>query len=198
MKTYTKTSVTEEKRLEISYDECPESPRNWGSLGYFITKERDYHSPDGKDHRLYGIMLEAEERVDNMTDHMKEIKKQAKEEGIKIVAIYPISRYEHSGVVYSIGEKNGWDYSPCGFYIVTDKSLKEYGARNNKKSFERFIKAELENYNRYVNGEVYSFVLYNEQGEIEDSCCGFYDIESIREYLPKEWEKEDLEDYIKY
>ena len=32
--------------------------------------------------------------------------------------------------------------------------------------------------------------------EIKDSCCGFYEIEDIREHLPKEWEKENLEEYL--
>jgi len=47
-----------------------------------------------------------------------------------------------------------------------------------------------------MNGEIYYFVLYNKKGDVEDSCGGFYDIKDIREYLPKSWAKEDLQDYF--
>jgi hypothetical protein len=38
--------------------------------------------------------------------------------------------------------------------------------------------------------------LYNEKGDIEDSCGGFYDIEDIRESLPEEFKDEDLSKYV--
>jgi len=44
---------------------------------------------------------------------------------------------------------------------------------------------------------VYRFTLYDEDGGVEDSCCGFYDIEDIRGYLPEEWKNEDLTKYLK-
>lgn len=99
------------------------------------------------------------------------------------------------GVVYSLGEKHGFDYSNNGFYIITEDSVKELGTP--KESFEIVIKDELDTYNKYVNGEVYCFTLYNDKGEIEDSCCGFYSIDEIKEHLPSEWEDEDLTKYLK-
>ena len=58
------------------------------------------------------------------------------------------------------------------------------------------IKQELETYNQWCSGEIYQFILYDKQGEFIDSCCGFYSIEEIRQYLPKEWDKVDLEEYL--
>lgn len=55
---------------------------------------------------------------------------------------------------------------------------------------------EIEIYNKWCNGEIYRYELYDKNGEQIDSCGGFYDINDIKEYLPKEWKKENLTDYI--
>ena len=198
MKIYTKTRTTEEPRLVIEYDGDSESPREWSNLGYFITVDRDYHSPD-KNETLERIVKDTGDEAGSCEKHMKLIKKAYEEEtDEKVYAIYPICKYEHSAVSYSLGTKHGFDYSNNGFYIITEQGLKEIGVRKNKKAIEKFITNELDVYTKWCNGEVYQFTLYDDQGEIEDSCGGFYDIESIREYLPKEWDKEDLNDYFDF
>ena len=118
-----------------------------------------------------------------------------KENGEKVLAIYPIVKYEHGGVVYKIGTIHGFDYSNNGFYIITEKTQEEMGT--SKKDFEKVVKQELEVFNKWVNGEVYQYCLFDDDGEVVDSCGGYYDIEDIRAELPKEWEKEDLREYIK-
>jgi hypothetical protein len=55
---------------------------------------------------------------------------------------------------------------------------------------------ELEEYTKWINGEVYGFTLYNEEGEVEESVWGFYDLEAIQQNLPKEWEDENMSDYL--
>ena len=192
MKTYKKT--VEENRLVIEYDSDSDSPRGWSNLGYFITVDRNYKSPDNHE-QIENIMKSSGDEAQNVDDHIQImtdlINSETDEE---VVAIYPIVKYEHSGISYSLGTQHGWDYSNNGFYIVTEKTQKEVGVR--KEDFEKGISEELDTYNKWINGEVYSFTLYYENGEVEDSCCGFYDIEDIREYLPKEWKDEDLEQYL--
>jgi hypothetical protein len=192
MKTYTKTKVSTEPLLVIEHDEYSTSPREWSNLGYFITQDRNYHSPD-KHQELQGIIRETGDRATSQAEHIAMIKKEFKTE--KILAIYPIVKYEHGGIVYRLGSASGFDYSNNGFYIITDKTQKEVGVK--KKDFEKVIKEELEVFNKWINGECYQFCLYNEQGEVDDSCGGFYSVEDIREYLPKEWKDEDLSVYIK-
>jgi len=195
MKTYTKTSITTEPRLVIEHDEHTSSPREWSNLGYFITVDRRVYSPD-RNPELENIVRETGEQATSQAEHIDEIERRINEETTEtVLAIYPITKYEHSGVSYSLGTAHGFDYSNNGFYIVTDKTAKEIGAK--KKDYEKIIKSELEVYNKYANGECYQFCLYNEQGELEDSCGGFYDIEDIRSHLPKEWKDEDLTEYIK-
>ena len=196
MITYTKTVTETLPRLIIRYDECIESPRKDTNLGYFITVEGKYKSPDGKGD-VYQIAKTTGDIANDTEEHMKLIKKAISEDLLeKVLAIYPINRMEHGIVVYSMGKKQGFDYSNCGFYIVTDKTQKETGVK--KAYFENAIKSELDTCTKWCNGEVYGFELLDEQGNSIDSCGGFYDIDDIKYHLPEEWQNEDMSGYYKH
>ena len=64
-----------------------------------------------------------------------------------------------------------------------------------KKNISDVINQELKEYNAYINGNVYCYVLRNEKGEEVDSCCGYIDIDNIKQDLPKEYKNEDMEEY---
>lgn len=192
MKTF-KTTI-EKPILTISYDNYPSSHREWSNLGYFIVISKRYNSPDKNDF-LFNVIKNTGDIANNQKHHIELIKKEIESSiNEKVLAIYPISMYEHSGINYSLGNRHGFDYSNNGFYIVTDKTKAELGVE--EKDFEAVIKAELDWYNQYCNGEVYEFVLYDEEGNIKDSCSGFYSIDDIKEYLPEEFQDEDLEEYF--
>lgn len=183
-----KTTV-EKPQLEIYYDEFTDSPREWSNLGFFITRSRRYNSPDNHE-QLEAIMNDTENMAKNVEQHIDLMKAQDSD----ILAIYPINKYEHGGVSYSIGEKGGFDNCIAGFYFV----MKNNEITDNEEDFIDQIEAELDFYNKYVNGNVYAFRLYNENGELEDdNMSGFYELEDIKEYLPEEWKDEDLTDYLK-
>lgn len=197
MKTYTRTVGETRPLLVIEYDTDADSPREWDNLGYFITVDRNYRSPDDYNGTIYNIVKSTGDVAESRDEHMKLIKKAIKEDtGEKVVAIYPVVKYEHSAVYYSLGSRSGFDCSNNGFYIVTNKTQKTFGTP--KSRFEKVIKEELAEYTKWVNGEVYRFTLFNKDGEHEDSCGGFYSLEDIREYLPKEWKNEKLQDYLNY
>lgn len=199
MKTYTKTETVTRPILVIEHENDPQSPREWSNLGYFITCDSKYYSPD-KMPELEAIIKQTGEEASNQESHITMIKGAIGIElGENVIAIYPVTKYEHSGVGYSLGTVKGFDHSNNGFYIVTDKSLKEsgYSDKNIKnRGYEAIIKSELEVYNKYINGEVYWFELFDEEGHHEDSCGGFYNLEEIREFLPAEFKDEKLTDYL--
>jgi hypothetical protein len=195
MKTYTKTVTETKPRLVIENEAMSQNPREWSNLGYFITVDKDYHSPD-KHEEFESIIKNCGEIAKNQSNHIALIENAINRTGEKVLAIFPIVKYEHSGVSYKLGTAHGFDYSNNGFYIVTEKSVKELGTA--RKDFEKVIKQELEAYNKYINGDLceYSFILYDTNGEEIDSSGGYEDIEAIRENLPKEWAKEDLTNYL--
>jgi hypothetical protein len=43
-----------------------------------------------------------------------------------------------------------------------------------------------------------TFVLLDDEGDQIDSCGGFWDYESMKDYLPSEFANENLEDYLKH
>jgi len=193
MRTY--LAKIEKPMLKISFDEMAENPRKYSdNIGYFITSESRCSSPDNNK-TLINIVKETSKIVSNLEEHIKEICSLVKENlNEDVLYIQPITRYEHSGIEYILGKCSGWDYSLCGFYIVTNKTLGYSVVK--LADIEKTIKAELKDYNQWANGEIYSFTLYDEDGEVVDSVCGFYDINDIHEHLPAEWQNENLQDYL--
>lgn len=199
MKTYTKTETTIKPLLEIEYDEDPLSPREDSNLGYFITVDSRMHSPNSHK-ELQSIIEGTGKNADNLAHHIELMTKAIGEhlDIGKVITIYPICKYEHGGIVYSLGTQHGFDHSNNGFYIVMEETYRECFGKGkvNTKQLEKSIEVELDEYNKYVNGEMYRFTLYNKEGEVEDSCGSFYNIENIRDYLSEEWDDEDLNDYL--
>jgi len=189
--------MVEKPMLKISFDEMAENPRRYSNnIGYFITVENKHYSPDNNK-TLGSIVKTAFEISSSLKEHIKEICSLIKENlNEEVLYIKPITRFEHDGIEYLLGKHNGWDYSLCGFYIVTNKTLEEYGVKIDK--VEGIIKTEIKNYNTWLNGEVYYFVLYDKDGNIEESVGEFYNINEIYRYLPDEWKSENLRDYLVY
>lgn len=194
--TKTYTTTIEKPRLEVWYDQHCESPRSDTNLGYFITCEQRYMSPDRNEDMEF-IVRETSEMASNQEEHIKLIAERfADDLDEQVLWIYPICRYEHSAVKYYRGTGKGFDSSNCGFYIITAESLKEYGEHS--KPIEALIDGELEAYTAYANGEVYGFTEYNDKGEMIESVGGFYELDDMKDYLGKEWKDENLYDYIKH
>lgn len=193
MKTFKKT--IEEPRLKVFYDGDYENPRNENdNLGYFITCEKRRESPDGNED-IKSLIQNLASESNSTDEHIEKIKAEFPSNfSEEVIAIYPVNRFEHGNVVYSRGKASGFDYSNCGFYIITNKTLERYG--RHAKPDEALIDGELEEYTAWVNGEIYGFTLYDEQGEVVDGCTGFYDLEAIQMELPKEWAGEDMRDYL--
>jgi hypothetical protein len=188
--------------LEIGYDLMGDNPRNWDNLGWFITCESDYISPDEYPELRDWIKKTGDEASD-VKEHIEKIKEFFNETDEEVLAIYPITRFEHGVVKYFLGTSNGFDYSNCGFYIITSDTIKAYGLSKKelKGNTEKIIEGELKMYNHYVNGEVYFFKLYDENGEVIESGGDIFGdlddvFEEIKGYLGKEWENEDMNDYF--
>lgn len=187
--------TTEVPRLEILHDNNSNSPREWTNIGVFLTKSNEYMSPDGTEHPLYDIMCRTGEEAGSTSDHIELMFKEAKAEGINVSRILPVYLIEHGNIVYRLGmNTNRWDGSQCGFYFVTEEAEKEFLTN---EELEGAIEDELEAYTKWVNGEVYGYVLLDEKGDLKDSCWGFYDIGDIKENLPEEFKDENMEDYLK-
>lgn len=99
--------------------------------------------------------------------------------------IVPIWMMDHSGLTlrttdkdFKIADPQGWDWGFLGFIILELDAVKKiFGVnRITKKIREKarqLLKDEVELYNQFLQGEVWGYVLTDDEGE-EESCWGFY------------------------
>ena len=87
----------------------------------------------------------------------------------------PLWLYDHSGITISCGDRvypynDRWDSGLVGWIIYAKQA--EDGEDWRERAFAR-MRAEVEEYDHYLQGEVYGFTIY-ENGEEIDSCWGYY------------------------
>lgn len=89
--------------------------------------------------------------------------------------ILPLYLYEHSGMTMSTSPFScGWDSGQVG-WIYAEKKGCEY------TDPIKGLKSEVETYDLYLRGEVYVYDIADDNGNILDSCSGFFGYESAKE-----------------
>ena len=175
--------------VTIDEDEWYESPREWENLGTLYTWEDGYFSPDRQNFsdglEFLGSIIGEEliEKIYNQYNDtgslMDDITKRLDKLGY---ILYPVSKYEHSGVIYSIGVSGGWHSGDTIVGVIFAEKKKICNYFNVKKVTQKVRKNvleqfenEIELYNRYVNGDVYYISIENFKGETCDSLSGIYE-----------------------
>lgn len=152
--------------IKIKYDECPENPR---------TEHDNITEIHCRQSRYY-----LGEHAHSDTEEMIAEEKKAKRQGDFVLKVFA---YIHSGVALSLESFGGklpqghaeFDSGCSGYIIIRrEKMLKEFGARRwtkklREKAYE-LCKGELEEFAQYINGEVYGYVI----DDNEHSCWGYY------------------------
>jgi hypothetical protein len=99
--------------------------------------------------------------------------------------ILPIFMYEHSGIALKTTEfSDPWDSGQLGVIFVRhDDIKKEYGdlSEDTIKTVKRVLESEVEEYSHYVNGEVYGYIIRDQDDVEQDSCFGFFGMKSVEE-----------------
>ena len=155
-------------KLKVVQDSNGDSPREWDNLGTMVCFHNRYdlgdkHSYDADDYSGWA-----------------EMKKAILEEEGRGTVILPLYLYDHSGISMSTGAFScRWDSGQVGFILTNKKTiLGEFGGKIvTKKLRERvegILEGEVETYSQYLEGDVYGFVIEDEEGEHIDSCYGFY------------------------
>ena len=162
--------------IRIEIDDDPQSPRECDNVGTMLCCHRKYSLGDRR--------TTAEEiiAVTKQTD----------------VIWIPLYLYDHSGITMSAGtpglggggeewmsssgrfacDSMGWDTSTVGIiYCTKQKAVEEYGKqRFTKKVYDQAVAclfSEVEEYARYLEGNVYGYTVESPDGEDIDSCWGY-------------------------
>lgn len=192
--------------VKLVPDECEDNPREWDNLGTMVCWHRHYNLGDESPRESVDSWLESQlgDVGDKSTEEMLAM-------FMKDKLLIPIMAYEHGGITiraYDYGNfpDQQWDCGQLGFiYVTHDKIKKEYSiSRLTKKalaSARKCLENEIEVYNDYLTGYVCGYIVEDSEGNIMDSCYGFFGEEGTKqarqegidsaEYHAKEKEKEE-------
>lgn len=109
--------------------------------------------------------------------------------------ILPLYLYDHGGITISVSGGCG---GQVGYIYISDEKIrKEFSVKRISKALRErvtsYLTGEVETYDQYLTGDVYWFSIENLEGEIIESCGGFYGQDYISQEingLLKEYRKE--------
>jgi hypothetical protein len=150
------------------FDGSTSNPRDNDNMGTFFTAHRRYSSPDKVTRADVDAAVAPSKRA----------------------VVLPVWGCEHGAIAYAAAETNPfhrpWDSGQAGvIYCDLETIRKEYGVKRVTKALrakvEACLKAEVEEYSKWANGEVYGFRLLDDEGEETDSCWGFIGLDYVKE-----------------
>ncbi|MFQ9738236.1 MAG: hypothetical protein ACLR06_11225 [Christensenellaceae bacterium] len=108
----------------------------------------------------------------------------------------PVYMLDHSGTFlstegFSDVDPGRWDWGQIGIIYCTEEDAKKwFGYLPDKEMLKTQLNGEVECYNDYLNGAWYEYFIEGRNGEIKDSCGGFFQngdfndlINSMKEYV---------------
>ena len=208
MKNY--VNETEKVFVQVETDEWAENPREWSNLWTILTWTSQYDSIDSNQYRdLEEFLLDnlTEKQLRNLykgnpstKEFFERIQKRFYDLGY---LVEPISKFEHGQVVFSAGVSQGWDSGVVGLAMVNiDDIKKEYEttvlSKGLKEKILGILDSELDTYNLWANGYVYTVALIDFDGNIVDSLGGMIGYENedkmIQEFVDY-WTEYNFEDF---
>jgi hypothetical protein len=160
-------------KLRIQRDENPCNPRReFDPLGKMVCWHRNYILGDKHD-------LEVSDRTS-----WNDLRELLKERGAAV--ILPVYLYSHSGLRISTRPFSDiWDSGQVGFIYATEeaihKSMRPDGMPHAVKEregvyaeAEAILRAEVKEYDQYLRGDVWGYVITDDRGVERDSCGGIY------------------------
>jgi len=168
----------------IEQDEDSQSPREYNNLGTMHCWHSRYNLGDEQhqqDADVFLAELGGFEEDYEWSEKEYEIYKEAAEkrayENYIILSLY---LYDHSGITMNTGGFScPWDSGQVGWLIVSKEDVrKEYGWKNLTKKriqqIEGYLRGEVETYDQYLTGDVWGYIIENEEYDIYNSCWGFF------------------------
>ena len=137
--------------IEIRHDEWCDSPTDWGN--YEI---KEFRTSDERD-----------EFVDDDIELAKQL--------VAGTTLW-LDKYEHSGVSFSLsgeGMQCRWDTSSrCALLIMSEDYA--LNADSTPESLRELARSSIGEYNQWLDGDVYRYVIYDGDGEEIDNLSGIY------------------------
>jgi len=141
-------------KIEISYDSYADSPREDCNIATIACWHRRYNLGD--------------EQISRMTE-------EEMRDNYDIADILPLYIYDHGGItINTTGFSCGWDSGQVGWVFITNDAVKRDKLEN--CNLQEIMVNEVSGYDQYLRGDVYQFLVRDSDGNVVESCCGFYDM----------------------
>ena len=165
-----KIELKDQKVLEIVVDEDPLNPReddNFTTMlcfhnGYSLGDKHQFNQDDYSSwDELYDAIIKEE----------------------RPLVIKELHMYDHSGIAISTEPFScRWDSGQIGYVWISQNHIDSIGCnikdtetwQDYIKRLENYLDSEVNTYNDYVQGNTYGFRILNHNGDVIDSCYGFY------------------------
>ena len=169
--------------LSVRQEKYPEDPRK-------------YHDHIGRMvcfHGRYSLGDEGHGLTPDMFSGWDELESHLWRKGA--VVTRPLYLYDHGGLRMKIGDFYGllpqghaeFDSGQVGFaYVIGKEAREEMGwkkiTRKRRERLREILASEVEEYDQYLSGQVYHYLVVDDQtGQVIDSCGGFYgDLEYVK------------------
>lgn len=159
--------------IEIHQDTDPLNPRDNDNLGTMICFHKRYDLGDKNNLSFddFNSWEELESYIQKKYDP---------------VVLSPIYMYDHSGIGISTDNSRypfncPWDAGQIGFiYISKKKAFEEYDWKKLTKKkiskLEKLLQYEIEDYNKYLSGDILGYIIKNQKGNSVDNLFGISDL----------------------
>ncbi len=155
------------KTINIVEDgSCGDSPRDWDNCGTMIAFHKRYDLGDKHSikHEDYDSWDEMETALEKEYDAL----------------ILPLYLYDHSGTsINTTGFSCNWDSGQVGFICCSKETAKakmdwKRVTKKRKEQLKIILNSEVRIYDQYINGGTCGFEILDSDGNIEESCYGYY------------------------
>lgn len=194
--------------IRVKQDSDPMNPRDWDNFGKIWMFDRNYISPDEPPHRdpwesmiaLYSelaghygyqhmcnVFCDArgyDMQIGNVAYEASRQPERFFKKLEEFAIVLPVYVYDHSGRTYSTRPFScPWDSGQIGWTFISLADVrKEYGVKRITKAIRekatRMLVAELETYNQWASGDVWGYIVEDDEGDELDSCWGFYGMDA--------------------
>jgi len=164
-----------------------DSPREWDNLSIIATKnfvgDESISDPIDWLAKKIGLTEDGVMRIANklgVNYYTDEVRAELEERFFNKFVGKPLYKYEHGNIALSTTPFGcRWDSGQVGYiYTTKEKARENFGIKRITKdvrtSVMAILEGELETFETYVRGEVYGYTVEDEDGEVLDSCGGFY------------------------
>ena len=196
MSEFVETHEQDGYKVELFYDDWAENPRtSWSQVATMVCSHRRYQLGDEQAtwdewaaeqlERYFPEEMAHHydlENSDNPNDWAKAdaYYKRLIDRLDEVMEIMPLYLYEHSGITISTGPFScPWDSGMVGIiYMTREQILEQFGGKlltkKKRHQAQELMKDEVHEYDQYLTGDIYGYVVTDPNGDEVDSCWGFF------------------------